>query len=194
MSAIAEQKIAQEPVMRRRDKSDHRLMFPPDADMRRHDRVPLSLFGHYQLANGAEIPCATRDVSEGGVAVSAAERGAPGEKVTLRLDHLGALEGEIVRSFDGGFAIALTVTPERQAELAAYIQWLYARTAVSLIEAPLTGDGAIDESVLGASFKIDAAMTRGADHLSGETAARLRRNASGQTEMEFFVGSKASGF
>jgi hypothetical protein len=39
--------------------------------MRRHERTPLALFGHYALADGLAIPCATKDVSEGGLALAA---------------------------------------------------------------------------------------------------------------------------
>lgn len=148
--------------------------------LRRHERTPLALFGHYTLADGLSLPCETKDVSEGGLALAAPSGGQAGESVTIHLDRIGQLEGEIVRSFDGGFAIALKISPERQQELAAQMRAIYETSALGLIEMPMTPDGDAD---LGLTF--DSAMMRGDTRVEGETSARMVRNADGATELQF---------
>ncbi len=156
-----------------------------DIGMRRHARTPLALFGHYTLESGLALPCATRDLSEGGVALAAPADGQLGERVTLHLDKIGQLDGEIVRSFDGGFAIALTISEERRQELAAQMRTIFESSALGLIEMPMLPDGDMDMSLLGDAVAFDAAMTRGDQRLQGETTARVTRNASGGAELEF---------
>ncbi|MFM2444437.1 MAG: hypothetical protein RJB09_1623 [Pseudomonadota bacterium] len=152
-----------------------------DPDMRRHERVPLALFGHYMRANDAVIPCFTTDLSQSGIALSA-QGGEIGEQVTLHLNGIGELDGEIVRSFEGGFAIALHILPERQADLTKRIHAIYENSALSLIEMPLLEDARVDS--LFDSIMLDAQMTRGAQRLSGETSGRFVRGAQG-AELEF---------
>jgi hypothetical protein len=152
-----------------------------DSDMRRHERVPLALFGHYTRANDAVIPCLTTDLSQSGIAVSA-QGGALGEQVTLHLNGIGELDGEIVRSFNGGFAIALHISPERQADLTNRIHAIYENSALSLIEMPLWADGSTDRMF--DAIMLDAQMRCGSRRLSGETSGRLVRGAQG-AELEF---------
>ena len=159
--------------------------FPRPADMRRHERAPLALFGSYSLGDGIELPCRTKDVSEGGVALAAPAGGAEGERVTLHLEKIGALEGEIVRSFEGGFALALKITPGRQAQLAASLRAMWERSALSLIETPMLGEG--DDDPLGAALRLDASLARGRARVSGEASARIKRNAQGEPELEFLA-------
>ena len=77
---------------------------------RRHERMRTELLGRYMLADGREAKCAVRDVSLGGVALAAPERGAIGENVVVYVDQIGRLRGRIVRYIDGGFALALDVS------------------------------------------------------------------------------------
>jgi hypothetical protein len=150
----------------------------PSPDLRRHERVPLALFGQYTSSEGANLPCLTTDVSPAGLAMSAPAGATLGERVTLHLDRIGQLEGEIVRSFDGGFAIALAISAERQEELAGQIRAIFETSALALIEAT-------DMSLLGEAVKFDAALTRGETQVLGETTARVTRNAEGGAELEF---------
>jgi len=162
-----------------------------DQGMRRHERTPLALFGHYALADGLAVPCEMRDVSAGGFALAAPAAAKTGELVTLHLDRIGELEGEIVRSFDGGFAIALTITAERQQELATRLREIYETSALGLIEVPLSPDGGADTALLGA-VTFDAAMMRGDMRVSGETTARVTRNADGAAELDFICASRSA--
>jgi hypothetical protein len=158
------------------------------ADMRRHERVPLALFGHFSLGDDVELACQTTDVSESGVALKAPAGGEPGEKVTLHLDGIGQLEGAIVRGFEGGFAISLQISPERQAELNARIQAIYANSALSLIETPLFSSD--DPNGLSEAIRLGAEMTRGSQQLSGGTSGRVIQGAHG-AEVEFHCNEKA---
>ena len=149
-------------------------------DMRQHTRMPLALFGHYSIGDDVELPCLTTDVSEGGVGLTAVTRGAPGERVTLHLNGIGKLEGEIVRGFEGGFAIALDITAERQAQLSARLAEIYDNSALSIIEAPM----ASQDHELFDAMRFDAEMVRGGRSQRGETSGRVMRGARG-AELEF---------
>jgi hypothetical protein len=50
--------------------------------------------------------------------------GAPGERVIAYVDHLGRLEGHIVRMIDNGFAMTISATPRKRDKLAAQLTWL----------------------------------------------------------------------
>lgn len=156
-----------------------------DTGLRQHVRTPLALFGHYTLADGFSLPCETKDLSEGGVALAAPVHGQAGERVTLHLEKIGQLDGEIVRSFEGGFAIALTISEERRQDLAAQMRAICESSALGLIEMPLLPDGEMDMSLLGDAVTFDAAMTRGDQRVQGETTARVTRTAGGGAELEF---------
>jgi len=160
-----------------------------DFGMRRHSRTPLALFGHYTVADGPALPCETKDLSEGGVALAAPLGARAGERVTLHLDRIGDLEGEIVRSFDGGFAIALTISEERRQELAAQVRAIVENSALGLLEMPLLPDGDADFGLIGEAVTFDAAVTRGGARVAGETTARVTRNADGAPELEFISRS-----
>ena len=78
-------------------------------DRRRCERVPLARSGNYILESGRYYPCEIENVSETGMLVRGVPRGHFGEHfgewVVAHVDKLGCVEGVIVRSTDGGFAI-----------------------------------------------------------------------------------------
>jgi hypothetical protein len=74
-------------------------------DRRRCERVPLARFGNYILESGRYYPCEIENVSATGMLVKGIPRGHFGEWVVTHVDKLGCVEGVIVRSTDGGFAI-----------------------------------------------------------------------------------------
>lgn len=159
-------------------------------EKRNHDRMPLALFGHMRLSSGDEFACLTRDISAGGLSVEVPRTcNMAGEKVTISLNGIGELEGLIVRNFDGGFAIALTISEQRQAELASQLDEICLQSPLSLIEIPLAHipDGAwLDESF---TLKIDAKMRRGEEEVTGRMRAQMRRNANGQAEFDFLASA-----
>jgi len=159
-------------------------------EKRNHDRIPLALFGHMRLSGGDEFACLTRDISAGGLSVEAPRAcNMAGEKVTIALNGIGELEGLIVRNFDGGFAIALTISEQRQAELARQLDEICLHSPLSLIEIPLAHipDGVwLDESF---AIKLDAKMRRGEEEVKGRMRAQLRRNENGQAEFDFLASA-----
>jgi len=105
------------------------LSTPPalELDRRRHKRVPLTLLGRFMRENKQEYPCKLIDISVGGAAMNSPTDVATGERIVAYFDHLGGLEGKVVRVFEGGFAIELTATQHKREKLAAQITWLLNR-------------------------------------------------------------------
>ena len=103
-------------------------------DRRRHSRIKVSLFGRYMLTDRRELPCQTIDVSAGGVALAAPVVGHIGQRVVVYLEHLGRLEGDIVRHLKDGFAIQLRLSPLKRDKIADTLTWLANRNALGLPE------------------------------------------------------------
>ena len=78
------------------------------AERRSHERSRVAVSGRVMLANRRELSCTIIDASQGGIAVLARERGAVGEHVVLYVEGVGRLQGQVVRHFDGGFALRVT--------------------------------------------------------------------------------------
>jgi hypothetical protein len=56
------------------------------------------------------------------------------ERVVVYLEHLGRVEGRIVRTFDNGFAMTVQATVRKRDKLAAQLTWLANRHALGLPE------------------------------------------------------------
>jgi hypothetical protein len=72
---------------------------------RKKPRRKISVAGRYVLADGREGMCAVIDASGTGLAIVGPDSGDIGDKVTVSVDRVGRVSGEIVRQFLGGFAI-----------------------------------------------------------------------------------------
>src|SRR3954462_12610663 len=97
---------------------------PHAEERRRHQRVRVNLLGRYMLADRREFPCQVVDMSLGGMALIAPVTGNAGERVIAYVDHIGRLEGVLVRQFDNGFAMTVAATPRKRDKLAAQLTWL----------------------------------------------------------------------
>ncbi len=104
------------------------------AERRRFQRVRLSLLGRFMLENRREYPCQTVDVSPGSCALIAPVPGSLGERVVAYIDHIGRIEGRIVRIVDGGFAMTVEGTLRKKDKLAAKLTWLANRYHLNLAE------------------------------------------------------------
>lgn len=104
------------------------------SDLRRHQRVKVSILGRYMLADRREYPCQTLDMSPGGVRLLCAVAGALDERVVLYLEHVGRIEGKIVRLTAGGFAVQLSATPRKRDKIASQLTWLANRDSLGLPE------------------------------------------------------------
>ena len=165
------------------------------AERRRYERVELSLRGWYMLSNRHEYPCWTINLSPGGVALLALEKGMVGERVVTNFDDLGWLEGTIARTFDNCFALAFHLSSSKRDALNRTLSWLYARRMQGVSDRRrhdrfrlhrrrviLTiEDGAksqaelMNASVLGAALHTDAAPLLGSAVTIGRTSARVVR-------------------
>jgi hypothetical protein len=93
-------------------------------DRRRHKRFSVALLGRFMRANKQEFPCRLNDISVGGAALMSPVEVELGERIVAYLDEIGGIEGEVVRVFEGGFAISLKASQHKREKLAAQITWL----------------------------------------------------------------------
>ncbi len=103
-------------------------------DRRLHQRVNVPLKGRFMRADKHEYPCQVTNISAGGMALLAPVAGEPGERIVVYLDHLGRFEGELVRAFQGGFAIKLVGTAHKREKIANQLTWLVNKSQLDLDE------------------------------------------------------------
>ncbi|KMO41244.1 hypothetical protein VQ02_06115 [Methylobacterium variabile] len=89
--------------------------------------VVTQVGGRYLLADGQEHTCQSRHISLDEAEIIAPVSGAVGERVTVYLDQVGVVMGVISSLMPNGFRMAVEVTPERRARLAARLEWLAER-------------------------------------------------------------------
>lgn len=101
---------------------------------RQFQRVDITLFGRYMLANKQEYPCQVLNMSPGSAALMTPHPGEIGERIVAYIDHVGRLEGVILRLFDGGFVISVNATERKRDKLSAKLTWLANRHELNLAE------------------------------------------------------------
>src|SRR5215470_20439257 len=109
-------------------------VLPLNEERRRFQRVRVNLLGRYMLADRREFPCQVLDMSPGGMAVIGPVSGVAGERVVAYIDHVGRLEGTIVRVLPNGFAMSIAATPRKRDKLAAQLTWLANRELLGTID------------------------------------------------------------
>jgi hypothetical protein len=174
-------------------------------ERRRHRRVALGLLGRYMLTNRNEYPCRSIDISPGGVALIAPVKGGIGERVVLYLEHIGRLEGEIIRHLPDGFAMSVAATPRKRDKVADQLTWLVNRHTLGLPEdrrherfsvadprSTLTLPTGvtipcriIDVSLSGAAIATTTAVAPGTPVIIGRTHGRVVRQIEGGFAIEF---------
>jgi hypothetical protein len=107
---------------------------PAGEERRRFQRVRVNLLGRYMLADRQEYPCQVQDMSPGGMALVAPVSGKAGERVVAYIDHVGRLEGTIVRLHRNGFSMTIAATARKRDKLAAQLTWLANRDILGLPE------------------------------------------------------------
>jgi hypothetical protein len=103
-------------------------------DRRRNQRVTVNLLGRFMLEDRREFPCQTLNMSPGSVALTTPIVGRVGERVVAYIDHIGRIEGQITRAYDGGFAMTIIATLRKKDKLAAKLTWLANRHELNLPE------------------------------------------------------------
>ncbi|WP_020179033.1 PilZ domain-containing protein [Methylopila sp. M107] len=181
------------------------LKVPLSDERRRHQRVKVALLGRYMLSSRREYPCQTVDMSPGGLGLIAPVPAQPGERVVVYLDHIGRVEGQMIRSVPNGFAMTVSATIRKRDKLAAQLTWLTNRNMLGLPEdrrhervAPknprallVTEDGAehevrvIDVSLSGAAISSNLDLPIGSPVTLGKTAARVVRHFEHGIALEF---------
>lgn len=164
-------------------------------DRRRHKRFSLPLLGRFMRANKQEFPCRLNDISVGGAAIMAPVEVEIGERIVVYFDEIGGLEGVVVRTFEGGFAIALKATQHKREKLAAQITWLVNKDelggtfgrrhkrfeVVNKTSTLRLSDGqsvdcrVLDVSLSGASIQTDARPPIGDEVIFGKLRCRVMR-------------------
>src|SRR5688572_6718988 len=109
-------------------------VLPLSEERRRFQRVRVNLLGRYMLSDRREFPCQVVDMSPGGMALVAPVGAKPGERVIAYIDHVGRLEGSVIRAFPNGFAMTIVATPRKRDKLAAQLTWLANRHILGLPE------------------------------------------------------------
>jgi len=178
---------------------------PRVIERRRHQRVRVNLLGRFMLENKTEYPCQVINMSPGGVALITPIRGEIGERVIAYIDHIGRIEGKIVRKIEGGFAITIDATARKRDKLASQLTWLANRHILDLpedrrherrtpktpITKLITEDGeehicrVLDLSLSGAAIKTKVRPPLGKPVKIGKIRARVVRHLDDGLAVEF---------
>jgi hypothetical protein len=177
-------------------------------DRRRHRRVAVTLLGRFMRPNKQEFSCKLVDISVGGAAMYTPVEVEIGERILATFDHIGAIEGHVVRRFPGGFAIELQATQYKRDKLAAQITWLLNRhelgetaevrrheriaianskkqTTLKLDEGVVISVDVLDFSMSGASIATNARPPLGREVQVGKLKARVVRHHEEGIGVEF---------
>ncbi len=101
---------------------------------RQFQRVDVRLFGRFMRESKQEFPCQVTNMSPGTASVISPNSGEVGETIIAYLDHVGRIEGKVLRIFHGGFSMSVNATPQKRDKLAAKITWIANRHELSLPE------------------------------------------------------------
>jgi hypothetical protein len=165
-------------------------------DRRRHKRLAVTLLGRFMRGNKQEHPCRLVDVSAGGAALMTPVPLEVGERVVAYFDHIGGIEGLIVRNFDGGFAFRIEATKHKREKIAAQLTWLANRSELDgaaerrhdriaptngtamlqLAEGIVLDCRVLDVSISGASIGTPARPVLGTEVTLGKLRARVVRH------------------
>ena len=103
-------------------------------DRRRYKRISVTLLGRFMRENKEEHPCKLVDISAGGAAIASPIAVPVGERLVAYFDHIGGIEGAVVRAFEGGFAFSIAATKHKREKIAAQLTWLANRQILNLPE------------------------------------------------------------
>lgn len=157
------------------------------------------------LESKAEFPCRTLNMSPGGVLLATPVTGRILEKVVVYLDHIGRIEGMIVRTVENGFAIKTALPQSKRDRVADLLTWLANREAVGMMEdrrhdriVPRHSDtslqlasGArvpariIDISLSGAGLELRSKPSLGSRVVVGRTPGKIVRHFDKGVAVEF---------
>jgi hypothetical protein len=174
-------------------------------ERRRHSRANLILRGRYMLSDATEFPCETVDVSPVGLSMKGRTLGRLGERVVVYVEHLGRIEGEIIRRASGWFAIEIHAADRKRERMADKIDWLMKREAEVVSERRFaeridmdyeqtvvrTSDGRefpaelVDVSIDGATVLVNSRIPVGVKVILGDQPAYVARRFAGGIAVVF---------
>lgn len=177
----------------------------PRAVEGRFQRVKVSILGRYMLADRREFPCQVLEMSPGDAVVIAPVPGIEGERIIAYLDHMGRIEGTILKQVDGGFLMDIAATPRKRDKMAAQLTWLANKDILNLPEdrrhervvpdlrhsTVVLDDGRrynckiIDISLSGAAIELDVRPAMGTPITLGRMRARVVRHFQNGVAVEF---------
>lgn len=104
------------------------------ADRRRHRRVAVTLFGRFMRENREEYPCQIAEMSAGSMSLLAPVKCREGERIVAYLDHVGRIEGIVVRPIEGGFALRILASAAKRERIVNLLTWLINQKSLGLSE------------------------------------------------------------
>ncbi len=174
-------------------------------DHRAFQRVIVNLQGRLMLSDLSEFECKAVDMSPGDIHLQCTAFPHIGERIIAYVDHIGRLEGNVVKLVDHGFIISLQATDRKREKLAAQLTWLANKQELGLPEdrrheriAPRStrselglDDGRnypcriIDLSMSGAAIEIDVRPALGTPVRLGHMRGRVVRHFQEGVAIEF---------
>lgn len=162
-------------------------------ERRGHKRYKIVLPGRFMRQNKEEHPCRLRDISCNGAAITSQVGLEVGERIVVYFEHLGGLDGIVVRTFEGGFAIEFCVTQHKREKLAQQLARLIDRDSAAALRrheriainntTTLRLDAdisiqvrVIDVSISGASVATEARPALGSEVVLGKLRAKVVRH------------------
>lgn len=175
------------------------------AEAAKFQRVKVSVLGRYMLADRREFPCQVLEMSPGDAIVIAPVAGIVGEKVIAYIDHIGRIEGAIIKQIEGGFLMDIAASPRKRDKMAAQLTWLANKDILNLPEdrrhervvpdnrhsTVVLDDGRrynckiIDISLSGAAIELDVRPAMGTPVTLGRMRARVIRHFQNGVAVEF---------
>jgi len=175
------------------------------ADSRAFQRVVVNLQGRLMLSDLNEFECKAIDMSPGDIHFQCSALPKVGERVIAYVDHIGRLEGNVLKVVDHGFITSVLATDRKREKLAAQLTWLANKQEMGLPEdrrheriAPRSGraelvldDGRtyacriIDLSMSGAAVDIDVRPALGTPVRLGNMRGRVVRHFQEGVAIEF---------
>lgn len=177
----------------------------PKPDSRAYQRVVVNLQGRLMLPDQSEFDCKAVDMSPGDIYFQCTAYPKLNERVIAYVDHIGRLEGNVVKLVDHGFVVALQATERKREKLAAQLTWLankqehglaedrrHERIAPSAAPSELGLDDGrsypckiIDLSMSGAAVEIDVRPAMGTPVRLGNMRGRVVRHFQEGVAVEF---------
>jgi hypothetical protein len=101
---------------------------------RAFQRVSVSLEGRLMVPSQDEYVCLTVDMSPGDVRFICAARPLQGDRIIAYIDHIGRIEGNVVKTTEDGFVVSIVATDRKREKLAAQLTWIANKHELGLPE------------------------------------------------------------